>query len=136
MPNDASATLPNPANYDIATSGVVKDNVTGLMWQRTVPDEAIVHEAASAYCGDLTLAGLSDWRLPTRIELISIMDHSVEPPAATIDPVAFPDTIPRYYWTASLYKRNAARPYVCDFGGGGVTVPSNTHSYAVRCVRP
>ena len=43
---------------------------------------------AQTYCTTLTLATHSDWRLPTFIELVSIIDYSQNAPA--ISPTAFP----------------------------------------------
>ena len=47
------------------------------------------------------LCGLSDWRVPTRQELLSIVDNSVFKPA--IDSRFFPNTTPAYYWSSSPY---------------------------------
>ena len=47
------------------------------------------------------LCGLSDWRLPTRTELLSIVDNSNFKPA--VDTRFFPNTVPAYYWSSSPY---------------------------------
>ena len=71
MPNTVLSGLPNPASYAVTTD-VVVDQVTGLIWQRGA-SAAVAWETAGKYCEDLTLAGSSAWRLPSRIELISLM---------------------------------------------------------------
>ena len=80
MPNPPSTGLPNAASYDTAsTSGVVKDQVTGLWWQQTLGDNPSGQSwsAAGGYCAALALGGHNDWRVPTRIELVSLLDFTV-----------------------------------------------------------
>jgi hypothetical protein len=50
---------------------------------------------------DMGLCGISDWRLPTREELLSIVDNSRFKPA--VDPRVLPNTSPDYYWSSSPY---------------------------------
>ncbi len=109
MPNPAGTGLPNPASYDTSTPGVVIDNVTGLWWQEPIDVDnnqgsncsaGCPQAAAIAYCANLTLAGHSDWRVPTRIELVSIVDFSTENPAINV--TAFPSTPQSEdFWTSS-----------------------------------
>jgi hypothetical protein len=87
MPNSPSSGLPNPQSYDTSVDGIAVDKVTGLTWQR---DLSVISSAqdgmatailaqAAAYCTGLGLAGFHDWRLPSRIELVSIMDFTKFP---------------------------------------------------------
>jgi hypothetical protein len=101
MPNPASTGLPNPSNYTDNGDGTVKDNVTGLVWQKAVDMTAqkLSWDDAKSYCAALTLAGRT-WRLPTRIELLSLVDFTRVGPA--IDTKTFPN-VPggAYHWTSS-----------------------------------
>jgi hypothetical protein len=64
MPNPASSMLPNPASYNVANSGnQVTDNVTGLVWQRTVDAKTFTWDEAQQYCSCLTIDGGVGWRL-------------------------------------------------------------------------
>lgn len=51
------------------------------------------------------LCGVSDWRLPTRKELLSIVDNGRFNPA--LDARQFPDVLADYYWTSSPYGDNS-----------------------------
>src|SRR5690606_15571070 len=83
MPHPVESGLPHPASYDTSQANVVVDNVTGLMWQRE-PSESQPYEDAASYCGELATGGFCDWRLPTRIELVSLVDFLRHRPA--LDP--------------------------------------------------
>src|ERR1019366_8513353 len=71
MPNPASLGLPNSQSYDTSVAGVVLDRVTNLEWQATSAADLDTVADALAYCQALVLDGKSDWRLPSRIELVS-----------------------------------------------------------------
>ena len=59
----------------------VTDTTTGLMWQKATAPGPYTWQQALAYAETLTLAGYTDWRLPNRKELFSLVDRSTfEPP--------------------------------------------------------
>src|SRR3954452_3867664 len=57
MPSAPGAGLPDPAAYDTATDGVVRDLVTGLAWQRAAGAGAL-WAGAGAACAALPSAAL------------------------------------------------------------------------------
>jgi hypothetical protein len=142
MPNPASGGLPHPASYT-SMSGYVIDNVTGLWWQHPIDvlnDQGkscaagCTQTDALAYCAHLTLGGHCDWRLPTRVELVSIVDFAVSNPA--IDTLAFPSTPVAQFWTSSPYAGDTSRAWYVYFGGGYTAYDvTASASYRVRCVR-
>jgi hypothetical protein len=85
MPNSPSSGLPHPQSYDTSVAGTALDRVTGLRWQRDVSIVSTAQQAsvttvlaqATSYCSGLTLGGFEDWRLPSRIELVSLLDFTV-----------------------------------------------------------
>lgn len=62
----------NLAYYTNNNDGTVSDNVTGLMWQKTM-DEKMSYEDAIIYANESTLGGYDDWRFPTIKELYSLI---------------------------------------------------------------
>ncbi len=56
--------------------GTVSDEATGLLWQQDPTEEGTTWFEAQEYCEDLELAGFSDWRTPSLVELFSISDFS------------------------------------------------------------
>lgn len=113
------------------TPDVVTDTTTGLRWQRVVGAAASYDQAAAA-CAALTLEGKSDYRLPTRIELISILAiaKGVRP---AINASAFPGTPQERFWTASVA---ASGRFVVDFTNAFVKTALGSEPYRYRCVAP
>lgn len=75
-----------------ADGGIAYDSVTGLTWERfpaaTPLTGQFTFDEARAYCANLRLGGYSDWRVPTRGELISLTDYRNSYPS--LDLVTFP----------------------------------------------
>jgi len=61
-----------PTNYTV-DGAKVTDNVTGLVWEQATNQSQVTWAEADAYCRTLKTGGLATWRLPTRIELISLL---------------------------------------------------------------
>ena len=133
MPNPAGALAPNAVVYDVATPGVVVDTVTGLWWQRAVDAGKLDWPSAKAYCEGLSLAGHDDWRFPTRVELVSIVDFTTRDPA--IDATAFPGTPSEGFWSASRVAGAASAAWYVDFGAGSTYSFFVDDAERVRCVR-
>jgi hypothetical protein len=127
-----------------AGAGMVEDLRTGpLMWQRNVPTTGgngsglFKWAEADQYCQDLVLYGQSDWRLPGRRELSSIVDRKSAGPA-TLDANSFPETnldTTSYYWTASPLGDGSAKMYAVDFASAMGDFLNKTGVARVRCVR-
>ncbi len=56
--------------------GSITDMNTGLMWQADLPDAKYTYEGALAYAENASIAGYTDWRLPSIKELYSLMDFT------------------------------------------------------------
>jgi hypothetical protein len=136
MPNgqvDVTAGAPNLASYTDNGNGTVTDNVTGLMWQQAVPAGTYTWDQAKAYCPTLTLAGHDDWRLPKRIELVSIVDFGRSGPA--INTTYFPSTPSSSFWSSSLLAGPWSSGWGVHFYFGGTSNSHVSTTYNVRCVR-
>jgi hypothetical protein len=88
-------------SYDTESVALVTiDEVTGLWWEREPPATAYTWTAAEERCAALALGGFDDWRLPSMIELVSLVDElAVDAPL--IDRAAFPGTLGADYWSAT-----------------------------------
>jgi hypothetical protein len=133
-PDNVAPPLPHPAVYKSLVQNTMTDMVTNLMWQQpldtTTCATGCMQADAANYCAQLSLGGYSDWRLPTRIELVSLIDFTMLPP--TIDP-KFTGTPAAGFWSASLTGSMSA--WFVNFANGATyTMPVGT-LLRVRCVR-
>lgn len=111
----------------------VYDRTTGLTWSRgNVGGKRLEHAAAAKACADLTLAGRSDWRLPTIQELLSIVDYSKHGPA--IDVGVF-DCESAWYWTSTPCAWAAGAAWIVYFVDGHSLYDGRDYAYCVRAVR-
>jgi hypothetical protein len=120
-------------SYDTSTPGVVLDRVTGLTWERAVDPGMFTRDGASERCACLMLGGHEDWRLPTRIELVSLVDFTRTDPS--IDVGAFPDTPFEWFWSSSLVEGDPAVAWYVAFFDGNTHKNSVDVEHRVRCVR-
>jgi hypothetical protein len=136
MPNPASSGLPNPSSYDTSVADIVTDKVTGLMWERTVNASLFSQAQAAAYCAANRLGGFSNWRLPSVLELVSIINFTTYSPALDTD--AFPQVpgMVGSQWSSTPAAGVAGGAwYVASEFPGSSFVGTATDSLSVRCVR-
>ncbi len=106
-----------------------------LMWQDDESAKTINKSWSDAikYCEDLSFAGYSDWRLPNKNELFSIVDNSKYNPAINS---AFKNVTTSYSWSSTPYARSINDAWFVDFYNGSTYSDSKYDSIIyVRCVR-
>lgn len=132
--------------------GTISDQSTGLMWQKISTATESWGEGLE-YCESLILKKTnewtnnedtietdikySDWRLPNKNELLTIVDYS-----STADSVCYlPGTEPSGYWTSTTYQgdRNYLNAWAIDFETGMLLTTYKAldagQFYYVRAVR-
>lgn len=124
---------------------MVKDNVTGLIWE-VKTNKGDIHDWQGGYswndATDVFIAqlnaeqfgGFSDWRLPTKKELIYLVDYGAFYPA--VDDDFFPHTaLYDYYWTSTTTPAYPGQVWGVSFRGGTANDEDKTSEYFVRAVR-
>ncbi len=157
---------PNILGFTDNGNGTVTDSFTGLMWQQEDDNQIYNwYEASGTYdslnnpdstdvCGNLILAGNTDWRLPTKEELAGLVycgpDSTINvwpmPEedscanygaylAPTIGINYFPTTKHEYYWSSTKDADDLINAWDVDFSDGSVVSSEKYWDDFVRCVR-
>ena len=116
-------------------NGTVTDTVTGLMWQKETAPGTYTWQQALEYAENLTFPanGYTDWRLPDRNELQTLVDYSNFNPA--IYPVFRPHTVLSRYWSSTTWAHDTRGAWYVQFNGGGAYYDGKWSSNYVRAVR-
>ena len=122
--------MPNAVFASETVNGkiVVTDLSTGLMWQKEGVSNGDSWLTALKYCEDSDYAGYTDWRLPNKNELASLLNYNkLMPPYSN-----FPD-MSRY--EEGNWFRSSSHIWKVDFYFGEVTTEHKSSFMKVRCVR-
>jgi hypothetical protein len=140
---------PQEGEYRVSADGVVVvDTITGLAWQRQMdPTPCPADDAgagacnwaeANAYCASLNatgpsgLKGTQGWRLPSVVELVSLVNYYDGTP--TIDTSPFPATPLAAFWAHTADAMDSTQAWTVSFSSGAVATQGLTLTSAVRCV--
>jgi hypothetical protein len=122
----------NVASY-ASTVNTITDSVTALTWQLKPEVASKTQASAVSYCGGLSLAGHDDWRLPTRLEYVTLLDQGR--PNGFAVPPAVPADSTGMQWTASATGIAIDTFFTVQDQGGSINVADAASTYAARCVR-
>jgi len=136
---DGSYSL-HPMSYTDHGAGTVTDNNTGLMWEKLTTLTTYNWQGSVDYCSTASTGGLGGWRLPTKKELLTIVDYSVPPPNTydlpTINTFYFPNTVRNWYWTATeAVPSGGSNAWYINFITGVTGSTVKAQYLNVRCVR-
>lgn len=115
-------------------NAAVRDNNTGLVWEQSpLPSSpGPTWNDARLQCIDRNVGGTRGWRLPSVVELASVIDPSL--PAPYIPPV-FTGVQLTPYWSATANAVGSSTALNVNFDDGHVGMSSKSSSNAVWCVR-
>lgn len=147
MPDAFPGSQTSPS-YGTRANAVI-DTVTRLEWQAQLPQvypgcsgmhpggvqgDCCTWLEAAAYCKTYgEMFGQTGWRVPTKIELESIVDETKYSPA--IDEFFFPETPNHAFWTSTLFTGLADNAYYVGFATGLSSFGETKFKADVRCVR-
>ncbi|WLD57196.1 DUF1566 domain-containing protein [Salinispirillum sp. LH 10-3-1] len=133
------------ADFIWLDDGTVRHLPTGMIWMRCSLGQTWTGTGCSGEARALTwtealdisdgqtFAGRSDWKLPTRQQLTTIVEKSCTLPS--INRAAFPDTMPFPYWTATPFANDSGYSWAISFELGNVQFGYYDHDrFYVRLV--
>jgi Protein of unknown function (DUF1566) len=124
-------------------SGTVTHSLTGLMWKQCAQGQSgancstgstttMTWSAALAAAKNEVFAGHSDWRLPNKKELESIVETCGSNPS--INQTLFPATPALFFWSGSSYVSGPSGAWYVDFNDGSTAAFGKAGNSAVRLV--
>ena len=125
------------------TEKTVIDNRTGLEWQRCSADapdctaidsqEKMTWMGALEFAQNSTYAGYSDWRLPNKNELETLVARDCLNPAIIGN--AFPSTLNDRHWTSTPNQFNSTFAWTVSFDKGDHAISPKGNLLGFRMVR-
>ncbi|HDY7831466.1 TPA: DUF1566 domain-containing protein [Vibrio vulnificus] len=143
--NSAIAASTPTADFSDNGDGTVTHHKTGLIWQRCSLGQSwdgsdcigtattFTWELALAAAAQHSLGGFSDWRLPNKNELASIVEYRCWSPA--INNQQFPNTPSAWYWSSSPFSNFSGLAWYVSFSDGFVYNEYEYGDFHVRLVR-
>ena len=121
-----------------------RDPDTKLCWQHASMGLELTWKEAVDYCANLSLDGVQDWRLPTREELLDLLDECEEEvlqeSAGYCSPCIDSETCAalfesdeEVYWSSTLDESEKA--WLVKFNTGRVRKNYTSRMYNARCVK-
>lgn len=125
------------------SNGTVEGLRSGSLWQKCNAGQDALDcsgtpltytwTQALDYCDNLILGERSNWRLPNRNELFSLIDYRLAT-NPMIDVMNFPNSFNDKFWTATTSALDNTRAATASFGTGAFIVDLKTTLNRVRCV--
>ena len=130
--------LPSASRFTVLSAfgdAAVRDDETGLVWEKTLETTELSWTDARAACADKDVGGRKGWRLPSISELASLVDTSMR--TGSTLPLSHPFTNAHadVYWSATTMAGNPNSAWLVFFDTGKVSHAYKTITFHVWCVR-
>jgi len=135
---------PSPRFTLDGTGGCIIDNLTGLMWTRNANLPAGAGAATTGvrtwqlaldYANTLSLCGFSDWRLPNRKELRSLVNYNLANNATALNTLGFNGVQADYFWSSSSHAGSANAAWMVSMSVGAAQLSGKSGGNYVWPVR-
>jgi hypothetical protein len=126
---------PNPRFY-VNAEGTIVDALTGLVWDAKANRIGGTWDQVLDDVAGLELYGWSDWRVPNRVEMMSLLNLGQADTTAWLTSTGFTDVQAGLYWTSTTWAGNTGSAWCVDTSSNGW--PSNEDkmdTYYVLVVR-
>ena len=121
----------NAPKFHPSGAEILVDERTGLAWQKSPPDTTMSWSQADMACKAFAPVELpGGWRLPTRLEVMSLTDYGLLP---TLDPM-FTQLSNSTLWTATALATAPGKHFIHDIDYGFNDLALDAMGNAHRCV--
>ena len=114
-------------------NGTIKDNYTGLTWQKIQSPDTMTWEQALVYSKSISLAGKTDWRMPNVKELQSLNDETLFMPS--FNRQYFPNVLSGNYWSSTSMYLSSSIAWDINVDYGIVSYNDKTLKQNVLLIR-
>ncbi|SFV68627.1 Chitinase [hydrothermal vent metagenome] len=103
-----------------------------VIWQKSPSKNKMTWNDAIAYCQNLVLDGIENWRVPSYKELYYLADRTKYAPAIEH---YFNLETSSWYWSNTAYKIDISQAWIVNFNNGYDKHRDKSYTYLVRCVQ-
>ncbi|GJQ62126.1 MAG: hypothetical protein SCALA702_11790 [Melioribacteraceae bacterium] len=146
----------NQPSYSENETGIITDNVTGLMWQKDLLDLKYTYDDMFSVADTFSLGGYDDWRIPTIKELYSLILFDGKTGMSAAESIPYLDTdyfefrfgdeynssdrfIDAQYATTSVYvsttMNNEPTVFGVNFADGRIKGYPQSKEFEIKLVR-
>lgn len=140
---DLPKSAPNE-RYAVNANGTVQDKLSGLIWKRCSEGQSGAAceigaagtyrwQEANALAAGSDFGGVQGWRLPTLVELATLLEYQCTMPAINL--TIFPATPAVHYWSVTPYAGYANGAWNINFNDGVHDNSSKNYRLYLRLVR-
>jgi hypothetical protein len=123
-----------PSNRYMKANGIVSDSLLGLEWQSAFSEQPETFANATTYCNNNMLGGRDDWRIPTRLEILSTLDYGRPDPVFDTAFFDAPTGVFRGLWTRNQHASSGVDHWIVH-AEGTLLARADILATLVRCVR-
>ena len=118
----------------LSAKDVILDTGTSLLWQDAQDnrDISMTYFDAQTYCSKLVVAEYKNFRLPTMVELQTIIDYKNYKPAIL---KGFIHAANETYWTTTPFANDSSEVWTINFKKGERGVKGKHYKRNLRCVK-
>jgi len=119
-----------PPRFQVLGDSTVRDNQTGLFWQEETSPTGLIFDQATTYCNSLDSGETLQWRLPTKSEILEVMQYEND----CLWPLEFGGACD-WFWTQTPCEDNSPRleAFHLLYRVEDCRLPDNDYVYA-RCL--
>lgn len=130
---DVNSPISLPQRFTDNGNGTITDHLSNLIWQKVISLDSFTWEQALVYADSVSIAGMTDWRLPNIKELRSINDESIIIPS--LNPTFFSISKPQKYWSSTTLPNQTNKAWYLNTQFGITTYDLKTFKHPIICVR-